>query len=162
MPLSQTGWRFVPMTEEHGKSICKWRYPEPYDIFNWTPWEQLKERTEEFGDPAIRREQFEAVLDGSGELCGFAQFFPLAGWTRLGLGLKPELCGRRLGPSFTKAIAERARQRKPLDGIDLEVLTFNVRAIRAYEQAGFAIHDTYVRNTPTGPAEFHCMQLERS
>ncbi|TMV48179.1 GNAT family N-acetyltransferase [Paenibacillus mesophilus] len=160
MEQSEPKWLFVPMEEEHGKQICLWRYPEPYSVFNWSPWKELEARSEEFGDPGIRKEQFEAVLDDTGELCGFAQFFPLVGWTRLGLGLRPDLCGQGLGPSFTGAIVGRAMQRQPQNRIDLEVLTANVRAKRAYLKAGFAIRDTYVRNTPTGPDEFHCMVYE--
>ncbi|TNJ62862.1 GNAT family N-acetyltransferase [Paenibacillus hemerocallicola] len=160
MEQSEAQWLFVPMEEEHGRLICSWRYPEPYAVFNWSPWDELQERSEEFGDPSIRKEQFEGVLDRDGQLCGFAQFFPLVGWTRLGLGLRPDLCGQGLGPSFTSAIVGRAMQRRPEDGIDLEVLTSNSRAQRAYLKAGFAIRDTYVRNTPTGPDEFHCMVYE--
>jgi ribosomal protein S18 acetylase RimI-like enzyme len=148
------------MQEEHGKQICGWSYPEPYSVFNWSDWDELAARSEEFGDPGIRSSQYEAVFDESGELCGFAQFFPLEGWTRLGLGLRPDLCGQGLGPSFTQAIVDRARQRTPHNGIDLEVLTSNTRAIRAYAKTGFAIRDTYVRPTPTGPDEFHCMVYE--
>jgi len=148
------------MTEEHGRQICTWRYPEPYAVFNWSPWAELERNSEEFANPHIREEQFEAVLGDDGQLCGFAQFFPLTGWTRLGLGLRPDLCGQGLGPSFTLAIVGRAMERKPMDKIDLEVLTSNLRAIRAYTKIGFVIHDTYVRNTPTGPDEFHCMVYE--
>lgn len=153
-------WHFVPMTEDHGRQICTWKYPEPYAVFNWSPWDELEARSEEFADPAIRREQFEAVLDERGELCGFAQFFPLEGWTRLGLGLRPDRCGHGLGRSFTEAIVARALQRTPHNRVDLEVLTSNRRAIRVYRKAGFAVSDTYVRNTPTGPDEFHCMVYE--
>ncbi|MEF3305275.1 GNAT family N-acetyltransferase [Paenibacillus sp. GYB003] len=158
--MKKRTWRFVPMTEAHGREICAWRYPEPYDVFDWSPWDELAEGPTEFADPQIREEQFESVLDEGGTLCGFAQFFPLDGWTRLGLGLRPDLCGQGFGPSFTRAITARAMQRKPADRIDLEVMTDNVRAIRAYGKAGFAIRDTYVRNTPTGPAEFYCMVYE--
>ncbi|PYI52627.1 GNAT family N-acetyltransferase [Paenibacillus flagellatus] len=157
MKRSMTEWAFVPMEERHGKAICEWRYPPPYDVFDWAPWEKLAERSEEFADPLVRAAQYEAVLDGSGELCGFAQFFPLEGWTRLGLGLRPDLCGSGLGPSFVRAIVRRARERNPRNGIDLEVLASNTRAIRAYLKSGFAVADTYVRGTPTGPNEFHCM-----
>ncbi|MDF2725110.1 MAG: acetyltransferase [Paenibacillus sp.] len=119
------------MQEEHGKQICGWSYPEPYSVFNWSDWDELAARSEEFGDPGIRSSQYEAVFDEQG-----------------------------LGPSFTQAIVDRARQRTPHNGIDLEVLTSNTRAIRAYAKTGFAIRDTYVRPTPTGPDEFHCMVYE--
>lgn len=155
-------WTFVPFEERHGQQVCAWRYPAPYDIYNWTPWEQLLERAEEFADEAVRAEQYEAVLDADGRLCGFVQFFPIVGWTRLGFGMRPDLCGQGLGPDFVQAVTARAQERQPENRIDLEVLTFNERAIRAYRKAGFEITDTYVRNTPTGPDEFHCMVYHAS
>jgi len=55
------------------------------------------------------------------------------------------------------AIVKEARRRAPHDEIDLEVLTWNDRAIRTYEKAGFERTDTYRRMTPSGMAQFHCM-----
>lgn len=112
----------------------------------------------EFGDPVLRDKQYAAVLDHDGSLIGFAQFFPLgAEVIRLGLGLRPDLCGQGLGPLFVKAIAEEAIRRSPGCEVDLEVFTWNSRAIRTYEKAGFRIEDTYMRPTPNGPKEVRCM-----
>jgi RimJ/RimL family protein N-acetyltransferase len=149
--------KLVPMTEEHARQICRWRYEGEYAVYNAASWEEMAERGEEFADPDIRARQYFSAVDDNGELCGFAQFFPLVGVTRIGLGLRPDLCGRGLGSRFAAMIASEARRRKPGDEIDLEVFTWNRRAIRAYEKAGFVRTDTYVRPTPAGPAEFHCM-----
>ncbi|AEI46160.1 GNAT family N-acetyltransferase [Paenibacillus mucilaginosus] len=153
----QAGFRLAPLTEEQARVICTWTYPPPYDIYNWKPWETLLVRGEEFADPDIRQKQYRSVLDEEGRLTGFAQLFPMAGVTRLGLGLRPDLRGSGLGTAFVRAIAEEALRQKPANEIDLEVLTWNTRAIRTYEKAGFEITDTYERMTPNGPAEFHCM-----
>jgi ribosomal protein S18 acetylase RimI-like enzyme len=96
-------------------------------------------------------------LDDENKLSGFAQYFPMIGVTRLGLGMHPELCGQGRGSDFVRAIAEEVRRRKPEDEIDLEVLTWNQRAIRAYEAAGFELTDTYERRTPDGKKPFYCM-----
>jgi ribosomal protein S18 acetylase RimI-like enzyme len=200
-------WRLVPMSEDHARQICKWRYEGPYAIYTWSSWEELCRKQEEFADPEIRSRQYLSAIDvmepagntidqmgttrtsidvpaasgisnavhddngihGTGpdpcavytapaeELCGYAQLFPLVGVTRLGLGLRPDLCGRGLGSAFVKLIAQEACNRQPANEIDLEVLIWNTRAIKAYERAGFHITDTYERNTPTGPDIFHCM-----
>jgi [ribosomal protein S18]-alanine N-acetyltransferase len=150
----------VPLTEEYARDICTWRYDPPYDLYNWHPWEWLHSQQKEFGDPEVREAQYRAVLDRSHTLCGYAQLFPIVGVTRLGLGMKPELCGQGLGVAFVRAIAEAAQREAPGNEIDLEVLTWNTRAIRTYERAGFVITDTYERGTPTGPASFHCMVWE--
>jgi len=150
-------FRIVPMNESHAEQICTWRYDAPYDVYNLPPWDTLRENREEFGDPHIRATQYAAVLDEHGELCGFAQFFPITGVTRLGLGMRPDLCGQGLGSVFVQAIVREALRRTPDHEIDLEVLTWNLRARKAYESAGFRVTDTYERNTPSGTAEFHCM-----
>lgn len=157
LPEPFRGIRVVPMQESHGPLLCAWRYKKPYDIFNWPSWEEMTARAIEFGDPELRAKQFASVVNGDGELLGFAQFFPITGVTRLGVGMRSDLCGLGAGPAFMRAIAEEARRRMPGNIIDLEVLTWNKRAIKAYSKAGFVVEDTYWRPTPIGPDEFHCM-----
>jgi RimJ/RimL family protein N-acetyltransferase len=151
-----------PMEMEHAKQICEWQYESPYDLYHWPSWDIMQQNGIEFGDPVLRRMQYASVLNRGQELIGFAQFFPIVGVTRLGLGLHPALCGRGIGTDFTRLITREAIHRAPKNSIDLEVLTWNVRAIRTYERAGFIVDDTYVRQTPEGPAEFHCMVYQSS
>lgn len=150
-------FRLTPMNLQHCRAICGWRYEPPYDIYQWEAWDRVSKTGYEFGDERIRETQYASVLDANGELAGFVQFFPMEGVTRLGLGMRPDLCGKGLGPAFVKAIVAEARRRKPENEIDLEVLVWNDRARIAYERAGFAVTDRYVRNTPAGEAEFYCM-----
>lgn len=156
-PLAMT---IHPLDTSHAIQICEWVYDPPFHIYQWPSWQQMKEDGIEFGDSVLREKQYAAVLDSQFGLIGFAQFFPITGVTRLGLGLRPDLCGQGLGPAFTELIIREARRRSPQNEIDLEVLVWNTRAIRAYEQVGFHITDTYSRSTPTGIAECHCMVLE--
>lgn len=133
-----------PMTEQDAEKICSWRYAPPYDFYNWPSWGDMQRDRHEFGDSQLRAEQYAAVCNAeSDELVGFAQFFPLAGVTRLGLGMRPDLCGSGQGPAFARAIAEEALRRRPIDEIDLEVHVWNERARQAYERAGFVVTDTY-------------------
>lgn len=150
-------FRVVPLTEEHCRDICTWEYPVPYNVYNWRSWELMVADQEEFADPALRQEQYRGVVDSDGLLVGFAQFFPLVGVTRLGLGMRPEFCGQGYGVEFVRAIVAEAKQKAPANEIDLEVLIWNIRAYRVYEKAGFVQTDTYERRTPTGMETFHCM-----
>lgn len=145
------------MTEEDGKAISQWVYSPPYDLYQFLPWPQMKALAVEFGDPAIRRQQYVSIRDEAGVLCGFAQYFPMLGVTRLGLGMKPDLTGQGNGCSFVQAIVQEAIHRYPDTEIDLEVLVWNKRAIVTYERCGFEITDKYEKRTPSGPAEFYCM-----
>lgn len=158
-PIDMT---ICPLETCHAQEICGWTYEAPFDIYNFPSWEQMKKDGIEFGDSDLRAEQYAAVLDSQQGLIGFAQFFPLTGVTRLGLGLRPDLCGLGLGPAITRAVVSEAKRRTPTNEIDLEVLTWNTRAVRTYEHAGFHITDTYSRLTPTGYAECYCMVYEPS
>ncbi|MDF2925573.1 MAG: family N-acetyltransferase [Paenibacillaceae bacterium] len=154
-------FHIVPMNIRHCQDICTWTYEPPYDIYQWSSWAQMEETAEEFGDREIRETQYVSVLDREGGLLiGYAQLFPLLGVTRIGLGMRPELCGHGMGPAFVRFIAEEARRRQPKDEIDLEVLTWNVRALKAYTKAGFVVTDSYERPTPKGPMKFYCMVYE--
>lgn len=154
-------FEIVPMQEEHGADICSWRYEPPYDIYSWLPWEQMKALEVEFGSDQLRAEQYVSILDENKQLAGFAQYFPLVDVTRLGIGMKPELCGHGYGHLFVSTIVEEALRRNPRNIVDLEVLTWNKRAIRSYEHAGFSITDEYDKMTPGGiPQSFYCMVFQ--
>lgn len=154
---TELDWRIVPLTEEHGKLICTWSYPPPYHVYNWPSWEHMVKEELDYADPKVRAEQYFAVVDGMQRLCGFVQFFPIIGVTRLGLGLHPDLVDKGLGSPFVALLVQEVKQRTPHNEIDLEVLTWNIRAQRTYRNAGFTITDTYIRMTPSGLAAFHCM-----
>ncbi|WP_055105437.1 GNAT family N-acetyltransferase [Paenibacillus ihumii] len=158
MDKQEIQFQIVPMEEHHGEAISTWRYDSPYDIYSWLPWEQMKALDVEFGNPVLRAEQYVSVLDNEGELAGFAQYFPMENVTRLGIGMRPDLCGHGLGKSFVLTIVKEAQRRAPSNVIDLEVLTWNTRAIRAYQKAGFVITDLYEKMTPGAISKpYYCM-----
>ncbi|RIE01674.1 GNAT family N-acetyltransferase [Cohnella faecalis] len=151
-------FRIDSMTENDAKKICEWRYPEPYDVYRWLTWDEMVRQAKEFGDPDIRSQQFRSFRSAENDLVGYAQLFPLDRAIRLGIGLRPDLCGRGYGTSLIRLAAELARSRMPPDGeVDLEVERWNVRAIRAYEKAGFRITDEYERRASHGMVSILCM-----
>ncbi|MFC3750658.1 GNAT family N-acetyltransferase [Paenibacillus sp. GCM10012306] len=158
---SPVTFHVVPMETSHAEDICHWSYEPPYNIYGWMPWKQMEELGIEFGDPQLRSQQYVSVLNDEGDLCGFAQLFPMEGVVRLGVGMRPELCGHGMGQYFVRAIVQAAVRRYPEREVDLEVLTWNQRAIRTYQKSGFTITDTYERMTPTGSKPFYCMVYEK-
>lgn len=149
-----------PLQEWHAEQLCGWRYEPPYHVYNWPAWDQMKKNGIEFGDPALRVQQYSAVVNAHGRLIGYAQFFPMMGVTRLGLGLAPALCGQGLGPRLARLAALEALSREPLHEIDLEVWTWNARAIRSYEKAGFRITDQYQRKMENEDSDCYCMVFD--
>jgi len=157
MTKAVPSFRIRPMTEEDARAICAWRYPPPYDRYRWPSWEAMRAEGREFADPEIRRQQYASVTDERGELLGYAQFFRLDRAVRIGLGLRPDCCGRGWGASFAGAIAREAARRGQGAEVDLEVETWNVRAIRAYRKAGFEPEDRYERQAAHGVVSVLCM-----
>jgi RimJ/RimL family protein N-acetyltransferase len=145
------------MSEEHAIIITSWKYPEPYDLYNWQSWPQMVRNQYELAHPGIREAQYRSVLHPEDGLSGFAQLFPMMGVTRLGLGLRPDLCNLGLGVPFVQSIAAEAKRLKPAHEIDLEVLIWNHRALHVYQKAGFEITDEYEKLTPIGVSSFYCL-----
>ena len=105
-------------------------------------------------DPARWGELEFAVDDAeSGELVGFLELDGDRGpgaCVEIGLGLRPDLTGRGLGPAFVGAAMAFARERWHPTTFALDVFPWNERAIRAYERAGFERGEVYVRTFPDG------------
>jgi ribosomal-protein-alanine N-acetyltransferase len=62
-----------------------------------------------------------------------------------GQGMRPDLTGKGLGPGFIKAAFEFGIEKFDYrrEYVYLDVLTFNKRAYRAYEKAGFEFDREY-------------------
>jgi ribosomal-protein-alanine N-acetyltransferase len=159
------------LTEQHCKEICSWFYPAPYDIYNWPSWGIMVAQDLQFADHNIRKAQYAAVVrideenpevkHPENELIGYVQYFPMHEVTRIGLGIRPNLCDIGLGLVFMEAILKEALIRNPNHQIDLEVHTWNERAQKTYAKAGFEKTDEYERVTPTGVGRFYCMVYKK-
>ncbi len=148
-------FQFVPMTSGFAQRILTWKYPPPYDLYDYENEADHILDQEEWGATLF------AVLDEGGELVGELSFGFLDTadeWVPLedvragrlegcilwvGFGLQPGLTGQGLGLSFVNACVDFAvefsRQRYQYAGenVGLGVYQFNQRAIKVYERAGF-------------------------
>ena len=145
-------FHFTQLRQEDAEAIAAWRYPEPYTFYNWT---EDPGDLRELLDPLLRGEAYWAVADHAGELVGHFSFKPKdEGTVEIGLGLRPDLTGRGLGGSFLAAGLEFARTCFAPERFVLSVATFNKRAIKVYERAGFASVRVYTHSTNGGEWEF--------
>jgi [ribosomal protein S18]-alanine N-acetyltransferase len=100
------------------------------------------------------------VKDDSDELVGHFSFKLKGDRTlEIGLGLRPDLTGRGFGGSFVEAGLEFAREQFEPEQFVLGVATFNERAIKVYERAGFARVRVYMH--VTGGAEWEFLEMAR-
>lgn len=141
---------FRAITPADVEAIVAWHYPAPYDFYNWDPAD----------DPADLLDPLAGCVvadDNTSMPAGFV-CFGAGGQTPgglraglydeplldVGLGLRPDLTGRGLGLAFVDAALAIGQERFRPSGFRLSVATFNERAIRVYERAGFVRGESFV------------------
>lgn len=127
-----------PMTAEFARAVSQWTYDGVYSFYSHS------------GEP-------EGLLDGTrvactdtaGALVGYFSFGTGAqiptveeqvyedGYLDLGLGLRPDLCGKGLGLRFLNRGLDYAEETYHTNRFRLSVAAFNERAVKVYERAGF-------------------------
>ncbi len=140
-------YKFVNMNEKYGSIIKKWEYEGEYMIYNYANSECLL-------DPA-NWDNIYAVLDENNDLVGEVTFYKNtadeeenafeASDMFYGQGMRPDLTGKGYGSELiTQAL------KFGIDKFDykrayifLDVLSFNKRAIKAYEKCGFRFDKSY-------------------
>jgi ribosomal-protein-alanine N-acetyltransferase len=157
---------FRPMSDEEARVVVTWRYEPPYDFYDMA---KDSEGLEELLGPPQRRSGYYDVRSG-GELVGYFCFgsggqlpsfeYPDDGYLDIGLGLRPDLTGRGLGLEFLLAGLEFGRRHFAPAGFRLAVATFNERAIRVYERAGFRGVEAFTHHTNYADYPFLLMTRE--
>jgi ribosomal-protein-alanine N-acetyltransferase len=151
MATVNSPFTFSRLSQEEAEAIAEWHYPEPYSFYDWSA---DVDDLQELLDPALRGDAYWAVRDESDELVGNFSFKPKGDAVEIGLGLRPDLTGRGLGAAFLAAGLDFARERFSPERFTLAVATFNERAIKVYERAGFARDRVYMHSTNGGEWEF--------
>ena len=148
--MVNSSFTFARLSQEEAEAIAEWHYPEPYSFYDWTA---DADDLRELLDPKLRGDAYWAVKDED-ELVGYFSFKRRRRAVEIGLGLRPDLTGRGLGADFLAAGLEFARERFSPGRFTLAVATFNERAIKVYERAGFARERVYMHSTNGGEWEF--------
>jgi ribosomal-protein-alanine N-acetyltransferase len=139
------------MAELEARAIAVWHYEPPHSFYDWTADES--DLAELLSDEARQGVYFSA-LGAHEELVGFFGFKRNGGTVEVGLGLRPDLTGRGLGLAFLEQGLDFARATFGAQRFTLSVATFNERAIRVYEQAGFERVRTFDHETNGGVHPF--------
>ena len=147
---------FKQMDDDEAREISGWRYEPPYDFYDAV---SDPDDLEELLDPERREDAYFSAFDEV-LLVGFFQFEVRGDTVDVGLGLRPDLTGAGLGLGFLLAGLDFARERFSPARFTLAVATFNGRAIRVYEKAGFRRGDVYTHRTNGGEYPFLAMARE--
>lgn len=134
----------TPMRQRHIYELRSWRYEGEYAFYNLPSASEPPEHPDEFAKGCCL-----AALDESGRLAGHLHFGADAripteenydyssDYLDVGLGLRPDLCGRGLGGDFMRLGLDYARAQLGARRFRLSVAAFNQRAIKAYQRCGF-------------------------
>jgi ribosomal-protein-alanine N-acetyltransferase len=148
-------FRFRPMTAADARAVERWRYPAPYDVYDRRSTRSL--------DPASEPGRYFAA-ESKEQLAGFFEFERNdEGRLRFDLSLRPGLTGEGHGESFVSAGLRFAAERWSADSYEVEVDSFNDRALTVYERLGFeAVEGQAVSDGGTSNAEYVLMRREES
>lgn len=147
-------YNFISMNKDYANEIAyNWKYDGVYSFYDMT---EDEEDLEEFLNENSWTDQYFAVLNDSNELVGFYSFFFEDEIMWIGLGLKPELTGRKIGTEFAAAGINFGIKKFNYNQnyIALAVASFNKRAIKLYENIGFQFVERYMQKTNGGEFEF--------
>ena len=141
-------------TEEEKYVITEWKYPGEYAVYDSTPYEEQKKRGFGFANPA---NHFYSFYDETA-LVGFINLYEEETEIFFGIGVNPDCCSEGYGQQMTKAACDLCGRLFPGKPLYLEVRTWNARAVRCYEKAGFRITGEPIRQTTSvGDGVFYHM-----
>lgn len=147
-------YEFQPLSKQHALEIAEqWHYDKPYDFYDA---EADPEDYAELVNEDLRESTYmEAICEK--EFVGFFTYVQQENGIEIGIGLRPDLCGKHMGYEFlTQAEAYLYQQFHPRCFL-LSVAAFNKRAIKLYSQCGYEITGTQMRNTNNDMYEFYNM-----
>jgi [ribosomal protein S18]-alanine N-acetyltransferase len=137
------------ITPEDAHAISRWRYDGPYAVYDGDPTSV---------DALLRpRYLYHSVYDERGDLAGYFCYgedaqvrtgrrlgvYERESALDIGLGMRPDLTGRGLGEDFVRAGLRFALETYSPLAFRLTVASFNRRAIRVYQRAGFETVETF-------------------
>ncbi|WP_346947845.1 GNAT family N-acetyltransferase [Clostridium sp.] len=133
--------------------MCSWRYENPYNIYDLYLNDYLGDRY------SWGIEQF--VLEENDNIIAYVSCQIIKEDMWVGWSLRPDLCGNRIGKDFVKkCINELIILKKHYKkDIFLKVISWNTRAIKAYEKSGFIYYDKLIRFENSKPAEYCIMKM---
>lgn len=149
-------FRFEPLRWSDARAIGHWHYEGIYAFYDQ---DALSMATPVFFRTLMRVLGLEAfvVLDDGNQRVGVFTFIRRDSSVEIGLAMRPDLTGRGLGLDFVRAGMDFARIRYAPRRFTLDVATFNERARRVYERAGFRPLETFTRRIRHGRVEFLAM-----
>ena len=157
-PESMPSLTFRPLRLRDARAMAMWRYEGAYALYNFG---EVIPRVVALLQPFLKYfgAGYYAVEYAPGDLAGVFSFYRQGSTVTIGLGMRPDLTGRGCGLEFVRAGLAFGRAHYAPAAFRLTVATFNRRAIRVYERAGFVAGGRFIQQTRGGLLEY--MEMTR-
>lgn len=148
-------YEFQPLSQKHALEIAnEWHYEAPYDFYDA---KADSEDYEELIDEHKRgNTYFEALVNK--EFFGYFTYIKQGSKIEIGIGMRPDLCGKHMGTDFLTQVESFLYQMFHPRRFCISVASFNQRAIKLYQQCGYEIINTHMRSTNNDMYEFYDME----
>ena len=151
--------KYRHLTDDDKQQICAWKYDGDYEMYNLPAYDEMQAKQIGFMNPKSEK-NYLAFLD-DGVLVGFVNILEEDSEVFIGIGVNPVLCGKHYGRRMLEQAYMVSKQKYPNKPLYLEVRTWNTRAVKCYERAGFRIDGTpYELTTGIGKGTFYRMVRE--
>lgn len=148
---------FEKLSQSNALAIAnEWKYDGIYSFYDMI--EDLEDY-EEFTDENLRNknEHYQAIANG--ELVGFFCVVQEDSVIEIGLGLKPDACGKGVGKGFVEQIVSFIHTNYQYQKLVMNVAVFNQRAIKVYHSCGF--HDVKVIKQRSNGSIYEFLVMEK-
>ena len=147
------------LSEKDKQQICAWKYDGEYRIYNLPAYEEMLAQQRGFTNPQTEKNYYGFWDEET--LVGFINIAEKTDEVFIGIGVKPELCGKHYGQRILLTAYEISKTLYSDKPLYLEVRTWNKRAVTCYEKAGFRIDgQSYELTTGIGSGTFYRMVKE--
>ena len=154
-------FKIEKLTQENALWIAdEWKYEGEYAFYDMTA---DLEDYEEFIDETKREsnDYFEVTNEIDNKCIGFFCLFKDDDSIEIGLGLRPDYCGKGYGKDFLNLILEYIENHYEYNECTVCVAKFNQRAKKLYENCGFIVEKEYLQKTNGGEYDFYLMRKQR-
>ena len=143
---------FRPLTQMHALEIAnEWKYDGIYSFYDMTA---DAEDYEQFIDEDLRNQNDHYEALENNELVGFFCVTQENASIEIGLGMRPDICGKGKGKQFVEQILDFLERNYKFNALVMHVASFNQRAIKVYRSCGFKDSEITKRNSNGGVYEF--------
>ncbi len=120
----------------YAKEIAGWKYENEYQVYNMPSYEEMVLNNFSITKKEEAKNYIVYLLDN--KVVAYSKIKVMHdNYLYFGIGLAPELCGKKLGGYFIEDSINEFKVKYPDKAFYLEVRSNNNRAIKAYEKIGF-------------------------